>query len=363
MIENMTTEKRSNFSLKELAEELERQKHSRYDIVVPTDKLLVFKDGNTIKMDVPQLDGNIKQHGITDWAHGQIANKTGIPKKYYDKMREEGKLNLLADNINTWMPDREKRMVRVLDNKVRALLSDRYRVIDNYDILYLTLKKFRDIGENQNMKINVLSQNLTPTNLYVKATSPDLSGQVMKYKGETEPVEGGLIIQNSEVGAGSFQVKPFINVLVCTNGLISEQSFKKVHIGRSLGEGFVDWSNDTLRLEDEALWSKINDMISSTFKPEIFQKWLDEINDVSTTEVPKPTKAVDNIIKHYNVDKGLKDDLLDQFTKQAPTQWGMSMAVTRIAQNVDSYEKQIEMEKIGSELLKKKATKILTVDE
>jgi len=355
--------KRTNFSLTELASELERQKKNRYDIIVPSNNLIVVNDGDKIKMDVPQVDGTTKQHNITNWAHNQISNKTGIPKRYYDKMREEGKLDLLADNINTWMPDKEKRMVRVLDNNVRALLSSRYRVIDNYDIMMLSLEQFKYMMNKKNISIDIKSQNLTETNLYIKATSPDLTGEVFKFRNKTEPVHGGIIIQNSEVGAGSFQVKPFINVLVCQNGLIGEHAFKRVHIGRDRGTGFVNWSEDTQRLEDETLWAKIRDMIQSTFNPEIFHKWMDEINEVSTIEVEKPSKAIDNVIKHYNINKGMKDDLLNQFAKETPTQWGVSMAMTQVAQKTDSYEDQIKMEKIGADLLKKEATKIVTVED
>jgi len=37
--------------------------------------------------------------------------------------------------------------------------------------------------------------------------------------------------------------------------------------------------------------------------------------------------------------------------KESPTQWGLSMAVTQIAQKQQDYEKQITMERIGSKIL------------
>jgi len=40
---------------------------------------------------------------LTEWAHSQLAEKTGIPKKYYDRMREAEEYELLAENINTWL--------------------------------------------------------------------------------------------------------------------------------------------------------------------------------------------------------------------------------------------------------------------
>ena len=159
-------------TLNELVEELERQKTNRYDIVVPSENLIVLKDGEKVWIDVPQPDGKTKRHGITKYAHEQIADKTGIPLKYYNKMKETGHLDLLANNINEWMPTKDRRLVRVLDDNVRALLSDRYRIIDNDDVLYATLDEFKNIQEQRKLKIeiNVAARRsfseTTPVSLY-----------------------------------------------------------------------------------------------------------------------------------------------------------------------------------------------------
>jgi len=341
-------------SLPELVSELERQAKNRYDIVVPTDTLIVGYDqaSNTVYMDVPQVQTGIppRRHGITNYAHEQIATKTGIPTRYYDKMRNEGKLDLLTRNVNTWLPDKEKRLVRVLDDNVRAILSDRYRIIDNYDILWESLQEFKRI-QSTGIQIDIRESSLTETHLYMKATSPSLTGEVMHYKGRTEPVRGGIIISNSEVGCGAFRVEPFVNVLVCQNGLIREQSFSKVHLGKERGCGLIDFSDATLELQDMTLWSEIRDLIRNTFKPEIFQEWLDNINGKASQEIMKPEIAVNNIIKRYTLPQNLKDDLVNHFMRESPTVWGLSMAVTRVAQNQKSYDKQIDMERIGAEIL------------
>ena len=37
--------------------------------------------------------------------------------------------------------------------------------------------------------------------------------------------------------------------------------------------------------------------------------------------------------------------------EESPTVWGLAMAVTQIAQHQDNYERQIDLERIGAELL------------
>jgi len=159
-------------TLREIVEELERQKKNRYDITVPSEQLKVVADvgTNTIKISVPQLDEkqSAKLHGITEWTHRQIAEKCKIPKTYYDRMREENKHNLLAYNINSWFPDKEKRLVRVLDNNVRALLSSTYRCIDNYDILYNAMQEFDKIKNDKKIDIDIQRADITDRHLYIK---------------------------------------------------------------------------------------------------------------------------------------------------------------------------------------------------
>lgn len=336
--------------LQALFAELERQKQNRYDLVVPTESLIVLQEENQILMDVPQPDDKVKRHGITEFAQHQIAEKCKIPWRYYDKMREAGKLDLLTDNVNAWLPDKEQRLVRVLDDNVRALLSDRYRCIDNYDMSLLMLEEFEKIQKG-GMQVDIKDATLTETKLYIKATSPDLSDDVIYAKGKAEPVHGGIIISNSEVGHGAFRVEPFMNVLVCQNGLISDRAFARVHLGRQLDAGFIDWSNETIELDDKALWAKIRDMIRGTFTKEIFQSWVDRLNEVASFEIPKPVVAVDNVVKHFKISDKRKEDLLNQFAKQSPTQWGLSMAVTRIAQDEKNYDNRIELEKVGAKIL------------
>lgn len=338
-------------TLEELVKELERQKTSRYDVVVPSESLKVSVDvgTNIIKMEMPDVTGVSNRYSITKFAHEQISNKTGIPMNYYDRMKDE-KPELLATNINTWLPDKEKRLMRVLDGNVRAMLSDRYRIIDNHDILFASLEELNEIKKG-GIRVNIKECSLTEAHMYIKITSPDITGEVFHYRGKTEPVEAGIIISNSEVGSGAFRVEPFINILVCQNGLIGEHKLSKVHLGKERGIGVIDWSDETLECQDKELWSSLKDLITGTFSPSIFNAWLDKINGVASNEVAKPMIAIDHIIKRYDLPKTIKDDLINQFMKESPTQWGLSMAVTQLAQKQQDYEKQVAMERIGSKIL------------
>jgi len=49
--------------------------------------------------------------------------------------------DLLSKNINHWMtePDEKPKLIRTLDGKARAFLSDKYKIIDNDDVFFMSV--------------------------------------------------------------------------------------------------------------------------------------------------------------------------------------------------------------------------------
>ena len=112
-------------TLQELGRELQRQRLNRQDFLADTRALEMESDfyGSTLHL---SLDGKTYGFGIGELAHQQIANRLGIPYRYYQKMQNEAP-ELLDRNVNCWLNQNPKRrMIRVLDGNVRAFLSDLY---------------------------------------------------------------------------------------------------------------------------------------------------------------------------------------------------------------------------------------------
>jgi len=366
-------------NLVQLFTELERQKKTKRDFVIPSDQIktdtVTLESGTKeIRLYIPSdtnfpsdvgVTPSALHFGITDHAHSQIAEKTKIPKGFYDRLKADHP-ELLVKNINQLIAEKDRRMVRTLDGNVRAVVSPKYRIIDNYDVTFEAMNIFKQLNDQNQSGIGIRRADLTPTRLYIKATSESLIDQIFpkKEKRETgDAVKGGIIIANSEVGDGAFKVMPFMEVLKCSNGMISDDILKRVHIGRDKGIGEINWQEDTLRKQDEALWLKIRDMISGTFNPEIFHKWVDKINEVATIEIEKPVLAVNNVIKNYNVNKDKAELLLAQFAQEGYNKWGLSNAITAVAKTENNYEKQIEMEKLGADILNVPVEKLVEVNE
>jgi hypothetical protein len=143
----------------------------------------------TLRMEI----GNDGAYQLRDVAHTQIAEWSGIPAKYYNRMRDEAPA-LLAENVNRWFDDGDKRMFRTINGNMRAFLSNRYRRIENEEIARAALPI---LHEAAGLQIRALE--ITERRMYIYATDKTVRGEVRVG----DVVEAGVKISNSEIGQGS----------------------------------------------------------------------------------------------------------------------------------------------------------------
>lgn len=321
-----------------LVEELEKQRENSIDLIVDNSTLKAIPDGpNEVRLAIPEYG----EYPLTDWGHGQLADKLQIPRRYYERMRSSGRTDLLAENINAWLKEKKRRLVRILDDRIRAILSDRYRIMDNHDLLFLALDEFK-----KKETVEVYRADLTETMLYLKAVDRTLTASIR----ETDIVCGGLILRNSEVGASAFRVEPFMLRKICGNGLILKHSLKKIHLGRqTLEMGEIRWSDETRELEDKVLWAKARDVIRATFDNRIFESWVKKLRESVWVGIEKPVKAINNIAEHLAFTEDQKNQLLMHFAEH--TKYGLINAVARFARDSKNVDQQVRIEEFGGKIL------------
>lgn len=336
-------------SLTELSAELERQKKNSKDIVVASEMVsaVPMADGIDLKFDS-------ESYPLTRYAHQQLSEKMGIPWKYYERMENEKRWDLLSRNVNEWMRTKERRMLRILDDgngpHVRAILSDKYRPIDNYDLLYSflnALTPYKDSGKS----IDVFQADVSETHMYVRARLPDDLYEVVK----DDRVHPMIMLTNSEVGAGRMAVSLGMWRLICENGMWHEDIVKRVHLGVKLEIGIVEWSRDTLRKNDEALFAQVQDTVLTALEPERFTKFLEIAQKAAQAQL---TGDVVQIIEQVgsNFTEVEQHKLIEMFAQEiatpaGKTQWGFANAVTRLAGQTEDADRQAELEILGGELL------------
>lgn len=329
-------------SLMDLVREIERQATAKRDFVSDT-RLLDFLPDGRLVLPVGQ---EMEDFGITDLAHRQIAERLKIPAAYYDRMRNEAP-ELLASNVNTWFGQNpERRMVRTLDGNVRAFLSDRYRVLDNYDLAEAVLPII------SGMDAKIVSCEITDTKLYLKVLNEGLQADIKVG----DMVQAGMIISNSEVGRGSVSVEPLIYRLVCKNGLIaSDFSLKKYHVGRAADEGnaYEIFRDETLQADDRAFMLKVQDVVRTAVDELKFGLIVQRMRETTEAQIKgDPVKAVEVVSNKLGLNGDERGGMLRHLIQGGDlSQWGVVNAVTRLAQDVDDYDRAIELERMGGKLL------------
>ena len=334
-------------SITDLAKEIQRQTIDKKDFNAPSNLLTATNDGKIT------LEGH-DTFEINNNAHGQFAARLGIPKKYYDKMYHDAP-ELWAKNMNHWLVSNpEKRLIRTLDGKVRAFLSNGYRTLDNFELLEAVLPLLQSRSD-----VQIESCEVTEDRLYLKVFFNDLEQVVTGSSLKNDIVRVGLCISNSEVGNGSLSVQPMTYRLVCTNGMISSTATRKYHTGR---KGQIDMneiqailSDKTKQVSDAAFWLQVQDIIKHNLKPETIAKEMQKFEEATQRIIGDDMtkiELVENTIKHFDLREGQKEGILENLLRDGDySQWGLANAVTNHANSQGDYEEATKLEKIGGKII------------
>lgn len=346
-----------NMELAKVLQVAEYAKKNRRDYVVNSEAMGAHSDmENHLKISIPEVGA----FGLTEFAHGQMASKLGIPQTYYDKMRFL-ESSLLAQNVETWLhrPEFKKtknkdgtttrttmesknRMIRILDNKIRAVVSSRFKCLDNYDVMILAL------DELKNHQCGIKQSMVTETNLYLKAVTPEIHGEV----NQGDVVQQGIIIRNSEVGAGALRIEPMIWRLVCSNGVIGSHALKVIHAGSDKKEGDIWKSQELHQKESELTWLKARDIIRATFNGTFMEEFLEQAKNAAQVKFQNPVQAVDNISEAFKISDKQKENVLNAFLAEGdPTIWGLTNAITTTAKNQEKIAEQVRIEEVGYKVM------------
>lgn len=342
-------------SLTELAQELERQQQSARDFRTPASKVTMEVDGKLgepgVAAAIPKLRvGNLGTFGVREHAHAQLAQYTGIPQKYYDRMLAED-VPLLRENVNTWLgrTNGEQRLVRTLDGAVRGWLSNRYRVIDNHTVAAAVLPTLLAKGAG----LRVESCEVTEKRLYIKAVNTRLTVDVKKG----DPVQAGIVISNSEVGCGAFKIEPLVFILVCLNGaILPDAGLRKFHIGRhteELEHAVEVFADETRAADDRALMLKMRDVVGAAFDEATFRQTAKLLSVTAGNQIEKdPVAALDGAVEALKLGEKHKPGILTELVRGGDlSQWGLSNAITAYAQKVEAYEEATELERVGGQVI------------
>jgi hypothetical protein len=370
-----------NATLQDLVALLKDHQSRKIDMVIPANtlranqaNLIVEGAGQEITEDgVTTVDGIYRP---TDVADEGLANKLKIPSAYLKRLRAE-RPDLYDANVNGWLhggvtdttrrypADSRKFLLRAFrgddggEGVARAFLSDRYGIIDNFDVLVAAMKGIQQSGA----QATIDRCDLSDRKMYVRVSAPDvavmapelLRGYRSPFSGqsgeELPVVHAGFVISNSEVGNGSYTLIPQVVVQVCSNGMTrTVDAMRRTHIGERMDQGVVQWSAGTERKSLELITSMTQDAVATFLDTGYVQKVVDEVTERATK--PVASDAVQEVTKRLRFTDEESAGVLDHFIRGGQvTAGGVMQAVTSFSQTVPNADRAYELEALGMEAL------------
>ena len=334
-------------SLTTFAAEIERIQATAKDYRVPAKNIRMTEDKSLI------LSGIDGEFGLKDYAHGQLADKVGIPRTYYDKLSQIP--GLRTANVNAWLDHGASQrtpasyMVRTLDGLGRAFLSSAFRPIDNAEILSAILPTIQDLREKTG-EIKVHSSGLTDEKMFVQILFPGVSGEV----NVGDVVQAGVTITNSEIGAGTFQIEGLVYRLVCKNGMIGSKIIGQRHVGRRIGADENDYrifKTDTIRAEHDAYRKIVRDVFADAMRGDWFRAELDKMKAAAEDAIVSPVRLSQALFKEKIMTEQDSRTVLMNLGGNDKTRWGLVNSITAMAHDVENPAQQYHYESLGNTIL------------
>lgn len=352
-------------AIQNVIRELDRIKDTARDYIVDGGSLQVVVDAGA----TPNLvvnHGPVAGHVAYDFtrvSHAQLAAKTDIPAKYYKRMLAQ-EPRLLAENANTWLQrngDR-KYLVRTLDGSARALLGNTFRPLDAGDLFWATYEPIKAAGA-------VITQlDVSDTRFYLRALAPGWQERIEHQREEGRAIGGhqfggiggfdddfvipGIVASTSDVGLGALKVEHFLYRLKCSNGLVGDDVFNRVHIGERQNTVGL-YTRETIEKMNEIVWAQVRDVVAGAFDRERFHQWVVNLGLASGKRIEEPTAAVTAVANHYGITDERKQRILDELITggEGSTVFGLIQAITAVGREEQNYDDGVALERIGGRLL------------
>lgn len=383
-----------HMSLQELLPRLQRQQAAKLDVVASAASVrardgMIEVFGVTPVVDergVTVVDGLYQPTAAAD---GQIADKLAIPVRYLRRMRDSDRLDLYDVNVNGWLhgpagtellePDERSFLLRLFTSGtphepgvLRAMVSARYSIIDNLDVLTAVLDGIRDAGA----EVEIRGCDLTDSTMHCKVYSPQMSALAPRFlagyrsafanpdlEAERRRVAGdldrwrpvaaregqgyalgaepvvfaGFRFSNDETGHHAVRLTPEVVVKICGNGLtLPLFAHSHRHLGERLDTGTVgSWSQDTLRKKLAVITAETRDRVTEWLSPEFFATRIDELEHAAGAPVAQPEKTMEVLSKRLGFRESERAGILAHFISGGQlTAAGVANAVTSYSQTL-----------------------------
>jgi hypothetical protein len=275
-----------------------------------------------------------------------------------DHLVETDQKPLLTQIVNEQFErDPRKFLVRSQQNEAglfvaRAFCGDTYKPIDDD----LILETMIPVIEEHDTEYVILGGRATMERTYFNIVTKDPVVVMPTANGDRE-VHLGTSISNSGTGDGAFEGSFFACDAYCLNGLRFGQQnhmeFREVHRGSKISQEYGKLQADSFRKAELAsLKVLIADATRAALDPKKhaeFAEILKESHKAQVTGDPiEVIKRVGTENKFSDIETKIAEMAMQN---EEPNLYGVQAAVTRMAQEVESFSRRVKLEEIAGKLI------------
>jgi hypothetical protein len=170
------------------------------------------------------------------------------------------------------------------------------------------------------------------------------------YEPGKEPVVwAGLVVSNSDVGVGARTIAPQIRIRLCRNGLtLLAEADRRIHLGSARQEGVITWSAETQRKELELITAQTVDAVKLFLSQDYLGEQVAKIEALAGTEITTPEVTVTEVAKAAGFTKAEAAGILAHFLRGGTgTAGGVANAVSSYSQTIGSADRAAEMDHLA----------------
>lgn len=283
---------------------------------------------------------------LTPWAASQLCHRLGIPTPYFRRCPVE----LQDDQVNYWVrraaaaqeadeasrrsrgqAARTRWLLRAQDDRLRAVLTERYAPLDNEVLVEHLMPLVAD-------RFHADWFDMDDESLHLRMFDPALAREVLPG----DPIMAGIHVSNSEVGKRAVTVDALVYRLVCSNGLIALVKGKSLMHRRHIGIQGVSFEKEL----EQAVWEAT----------QAAGGMLERFAATVRQPVTDVEKTLDRIGLSWDLSKSTQELVRDALLRETPSQqqtlYGLINAVTHAARWLP-LDDRYQLEALAGSLMQK----------
>lgn len=326
-----------------LIEAIERQAAQKQDFIADLSKVSDINYNSELGRVDMEVDGQVVFFSPEHHYLLSLAANMNLPKETIRTLLDYSPKEILTAIRNSMREVGKSRILRTLNGEVRGVVSPRYARINHEQLIPFI----------NGIDLEVKNFHLDDTSLSVRMVGLECDKKSLSVG---EEFSCGVLIMNDETGHYRFQVRPFIERLICSNGAVSPSALDTTvdlrHI-QSAPELLVDGSY-VRRLElpeaimlngSEVDLSKIRTSLDSTI--EAIKYRIENNRQLTVEQVKKTLKD----LRFNQTESGIVVERFETAPdSESGTEWAFINGITSLARDTKSNDRRIQLETIGFNL-------------